>query len=337
MIASQPDSVYGGCPDTAHERPDTSAYLLFDTPFCSEIALPELPECRSNEAFVSIRVVDDGQIDPAKFVTRHDWRDGHGELICRCARRESDYLLSLPQQANFHIDMGGIINCVPAPGIGQGVLRQLLLNQVLPRYLAQTGEFLLHASAVTLPNGNSVAFMGDSGFGKSTLASYCHLQGAHIIDDDCILLRSCDRGIRILGGVPTLRLYPDSLHALGLNPAGFMPYADSSTKLQMNLAETATGNHKTPVLDALFLLRAPGDVPTGSTVSIEPAGGQAAMMATLGSAFNLDPSDPGTMLRTFRHAAQTLTGGLPVYHLNFPRQHAALPRVLQAMLDITGA
>jgi hypothetical protein len=70
-------------------------------------------------------------------------------------------------------------------------------------------------------------------------------------------------------------------------------------------------------------------------VCIQPATGQAAVMAIVSSAFNLDPSDHHTMARTFLRVTQALSEALPVYHLHYPREHVRLPQVLQALLDHT--
>lgn len=315
-------------------------YLLFDTPVRSQMLLPELPrlhDYRGNAPAVTIRQTAAGLVNREDFQTCHEWREERGRLICRCLRRDADYLLSFPRQADFQIEAGGSINCIPAPGVAQGLLRHLLLNQVLPRYFAHTGEQLLHASAVTLANGNTVAFLGESGFGKSTLASYCHLHGAHIIDDDCILLRHGEQGLHVVGGVPTLRLYPDSLRALGHDPAAFAPYADRTDKLQMSLAEQHTHVATPRVLQALFLLGEPREAPADGAVSIAPAGGQDALMSLLRAAFNLNPSDKNAMRRMFQRLARMLAEGLPVYHLNFPREHSVLPQVLQALHKVPHA
>jgi len=322
-------------PQHALREPHVSdTYLLFDTRVYSQIPFPGLPDYQGDTPTVAIRQMAAGRIDTDDFYTCHEWRTEQGRLVCRCLRRDTDYLLSFPQQADFHIEAGGTINCLPAPGVAQGLLRHLLLNQVLPRYLAHTGEQLLHASAVTLANGATVAFLGESGFGKSTLASYCHLHGAQFIDDDCILLRSGAAGLRIAGGVPTLRLYPDSLRALGHNPAGFTPYADRTDKLEMSVAGQQTHLATPPILQALFLLRAPGEAPADGAVTITPAGGQVALMSLVRGAFNLNPADRNTLRQMFQHHVQLLAGGLPVYHLNFPKAHSALPQVLQALLNL---
>jgi hypothetical protein len=180
-----------------------------------------------------------------------------------------------------------------------------------------------------------VAFLGESGFGKSTLASYCYQNGAQVIDDDCLLLRSVGGAAHVIGGVPTIRLHPDSLHALGHNSAAFAPCVEYLDKQQMSLASGPAAGLAPRVLDALFLLGGPGDDPAGNTVRIQPAAGQAAMMAILRSVFSLDPTEPDTMRRTFAQAGRVLTGreGLRVYRLLYPRQHAKLPAVLRAVLD----
>jgi hypothetical protein len=85
-------------------------------------------------------------------------------------------------------------------------------------------------------------------------------------------------------------------------------------------------------LDALFLLGGPGANSVDDSVRIEPATGQAAVMAIVSSAFNLDPSDHNTMTRTFLGVTRRLGDGLPVHHLHYPREHARLPQVLQALM-----
>jgi hypothetical protein len=273
-----------------------------------------------------------GDLDLEGFSVCHEWKADDGRIICSSARREDEYLLSFPERASFHIDPAGVISCLPAQDVAHRLVRQLLLNQVLPCYLAHTGTLLLHASAVTLPNGKTLAFLGSSGRGKSTLASYCHQQGAQIIDDDAILLRCENQQISITGGVPTIRLLPDSLTALGHNPDAFMPYVDYSDKQQMRLPTGSTPGREARALDGLFLIAAPEAV---SAVAIEPVGGQVAMMAVLNGLFSLDPSDPETMIRSFSQVAALLSGaqGLQMQHLSYPRRHDYLPTLYRALLE----
>ncbi len=334
----QKDITPGGTGDTINGG-QVISYRLFNTCLSSTIPLPEVPYWPYGNPSIRVRQAASGSFDLAGFVSRHDWCTDDGRLICRSARRGDQYLLSLPGQARFLISVGGEICCFPERGMDPGLLRQLLLNQVIPRYLAHTGALLLHASAVSFPNGSTVAFVGKSGIGKSTLASYCYSQGAQIIDDDCILFRVENSQLKITGGVPTIRLYSDSLDALGYNPHDFTRYADSTEKLQMCLPAGDTPGSDPRVLDSVFLLASPSELTSrGETVHIELASGAAAMMSIMGSAFSLDPSDPDSMRRIFSQAAQLLNEGqgLKVNHLYYPRDHAELPFVLRALLNNSG-
>ncbi|MRR12527.1 hypothetical protein EG835_08705, partial [bacterium] len=78
---------------------------------------------------------------------------------------------------------------------GQGTLGSLALRRALPFALALRGHVVLHASAVEA-GGGAVAFVGESGIGKSTLARELGALGCRVLSDD--LLRVEPRGPRVL-------------------------------------------------------------------------------------------------------------------------------------------
>jgi len=267
-----------------------------------------------------------------------EWFTYSGQSVCWCERRNDEYLYVFPRHARYHVAADGVITCLPQAGTRPQMLRHLLLNQIIPRYLATHGRLVLHASAVTLENGHSVAFLGNTGFGKSTLAASFYRHGADLIDDDTILLQPGDDGVTAIGGYAGIRLFPDSMHAVFDEAGEFSRYTPYSDKQQLLLQRELGGPQARPrVLDALFLLDDPGDerrkIEPGAPVCIEPVPGGTAMMAMIYCAFALDPADQRLIVRNFRNIGQSISERLDLYSLRYPRDHARLPEVRRAVME----
>ena len=213
------------------------------------------------------------------------------------------------------------------------MLQHLLLNQIIPRYLATTGRLILHASAVTLEIGKSIAFLGNSGFGKSTLVSSFHRNGAQLINDDCILLECSEKGVTAIGGLVGIRLFPDSVDAVFSEATGFTNYTPYTNKQQLILKGQAGDKPPVPcVLDAMFLLNDP-KVESGDSIDIGPVSGSEAMIAMIYSAFSLDPSDRKMIVNNFQNIGQAISERLRLYRLQYPRVHERLAEVRAAVIE----
>lgn len=324
-----------------------ATYRIFDTAIRSRLALPELHSCAERDAAIEVTWATGDEQAEAGFAVCHDWRREAGPLLCTSARRGRQYRLSFPGRASFDIHpvdaSAAPVDCTAAratiacrawPGVSEEVVRQLLLGQVIPRYLAHCGALLLHASAVTLPTGRTVAFLGASGQGKSTLAAYCRQHGAQLIDDDCVLLRVTGAQASIVGGMPGIRLTQAAWRALGVDVPQRITRPGVIKHPLALPCEPRLYPHARE-LDALLLLSPATDGPADAAVSIAPVSGQAAMMALLHGAFQLDPTEPVAMARVFSQVAGVLRdcAALPVHRLCYPRRHHRLPDVLRALLE----
>lgn len=309
-----------------------SMHYIFDRTVRSDITLQELRVSKQEQFDITVKTAESLPADTSQFTTAFDWLNADGRVICKCQRKGTEYLISFPGHADFHISENAIISCVPQPGCSDALLRHLLLNQIIPRYLGTSGELMLHASAVTLPDGRCIAFLGNSGYGKSTLASYFHRHGARLIDDDCILLKPARDKVHVMGGVPSIRLFPDSVQAVFGASKNFNPYMTYSEKQQMILERepNATATEQR-FLDALFVLNSPACAKGHGAVTIEPLSGKAAIMNMINSTFSLDPSDRKTIAQNFRNSGGAITDSLQLYSLNYPRQHAYLFEVYRAV------
>jgi len=316
-------------------NPMPDLYRIFDTTLSCDFPLPELLQTSGEDNALSVKLGegDPDQFDMQGFEKAFEWRDCDGRVICWCERMGDEYLYVFSSNATFHISSEGLISCFLHEGSTLQMLRHLLINQIIPRYLASTGRLLLHASAVTLENGKSVAFVGNSGFGKSTLVSSFHRNGARLINDDCILLECSENGVTAIGGLVGIRLFPDSVNAVFDEAAGFTNYTPYTDKQQLFLKSEVGDRLPEPcVLDAMFLLNDPRQESI-DTVCIELVSGGEAMMAMIHSAFSLNPSDRKMIVHNFRNVGQAIGELLGLYSLQYPRVHERLPEVRAAVIE----
>lgn len=157
-----------------------------------------------------------------------------------------------------------------------------LVNQGLGFVLRLKGITCLHASAVVM-NGEAVLFCAPSGYGKSTLATYCALKGHPIITDDISPLRVKDGRVFVLPGYPRLRLTPETTegffgpdHQLALMAEGwdkyYLPLHDRDSWGKFSLEPF-------PV-KAVYLLASWGDAP-----EIRPVSSARAFMQLMENAY----------------------------------------------------
>ncbi|MCB0257820.1 MAG: hypothetical protein KDI55_29190, partial [Anaerolineae bacterium] len=121
---------------------------------------------------------------------------------------------------------------------------------------------MLHASAVRLPGGHVIAFLGESGWGKSTLAAALQARGSSLISDDSISLKTTAGGVELVPSYTGLRLNDDSIATLGLEGEDWTSVAHYSDKRRF---EPATDDHSQYYkLDSLYVM----DEPCPSIVSL---------------------------------------------------------------------
>lgn len=119
---------------------------------------------------------------------------------------------------DFLIRDGREIIVAPAAGVDESLLRLFLLGTTLAMLLHQRGETaVLHASVVSV-NGEALAFVGAKGMGKSTTAAFLRARGHELLSDDILAVDLCRAEPLALPGFPHLKLWPDSLSCLGLDP-----------------------------------------------------------------------------------------------------------------------
>jgi hypothetical protein len=124
----------------------------------------------------------------------HTWAFPDGTLWTEFHRADGGYLLRFPQLADFLVSADACtVTCIPVPEVPEGTARHLYLNQVLPLVLSKLGKLVFHASAVEI-GSHAVAFVGESGRGKSTLAASFAVSGCRFLTDDGLVVEPRYRG-----------------------------------------------------------------------------------------------------------------------------------------------
>lgn len=306
-------------------------YKIFDIVVDCDILIPELPPLVDVDR-LDIRISSGDQkvgdiIREAQCI--HEWKDEEGETTMSCGRYGEDYVLSFLDNADFLISTSSrSIYYFAHPQIPMVTLRHILLDQVLPRFLAHQGHLVLHASGICLPDGRGIAFLGPSGAGKSTLAASFFEHGAHFLTDDCLLLRATDANVMGVASYRGLRLYDDSRYATVGAALESWKVAHYTDKRRIHLDQDETKEDAALAhIDTLFILRE-DEV---ENVRISQVYGMQPVMDLVSQLFVLDATDTNTAMHNLRAVTQLLNSGLSIYNINYPREFSFLDQVLEGI------
>ncbi len=226
---------------------------------------------------------------------------------------------------------GRRIACHPLNGTSREAFHTYLLGQALSFALLKQGIEPLHATAVVI-DGKAVGFVGDCGYGKSSLAA-AFLQAGHaLLTDDLLVVRERRGAFVAYPGPPRVKLYPHIAKRLLSGRVTGTPMNPLTPKLVIPLAEEGNGYCREPSpLKAIYVLDAPPRHPQKERTTIRPFSPRRAFVELVRSTFNPLVVDPPRLRRQFDLAA-LLAREIPVRSLSFPRRLARLPAVREAIL-----
>ena len=116
--------------------------------------------------------------------------------------------------------------------------------------LHQRGALALHGSCVLAKDG-AVAFLGDSGAGKSTIAAGLTRRGCSLVTDDILAITFQDGVPMVLPCRSDIKLWKDCLQAVELSPAKHRPVRTELPKYLTRLS--CVGDEPYP-LQAIYIL-----------------------------------------------------------------------------------
>jgi hypothetical protein len=217
-------------------------YRIGGITLISEIALPELPLIQQQSATphpVQVRL---------GAVANH--LPGAVELDPDCFATPTQYLLNIQGVARYLVTAGREIVVDLAAAAPALDVRGYLLGSIFVVLCQQRGLLPLHASAIAGKSG-VVAFLGNSGQGKSTLAAHLAQRGFRVLADDVCLIDATEpSAAMVIPTAPWLKLWRTSLKSLGREAEGLDRVFTDDDKYRLPLAPVLTPE---PILRLVFL------------------------------------------------------------------------------------
>jgi hypothetical protein len=178
-------------------------YHAHGVTLASEIELPELTPATGDPDVVLRRgAVPEHLPGPVTRGPRYEAAPGH-------------YLLHIPGVARYWVKDGREIVVAPEADADDRDVRVFVLSSVMGAVVHQRGLLAIHASAVDV-GGRAVLFAGESGTGKSTLATAFHESGHPLIADDLCVVSSADGTQPVVHpGYRSVKLWADALTRVG--------------------------------------------------------------------------------------------------------------------------
>ncbi len=223
----------------------------------------------------------------------------------------------------FFVRDGKEIVIQPAPETQPTVLRTFLLGPVLAILLRQRGLLVLHASAVAV-NGQAFLFMGGSGWGKSTLAAALYRQGGRLLSDDVTAIDLTGTEPTVIPGYPQLKLWPDSVAVLGLDPEG-LPRLHALSDKRVYRDPSRLCDRPVPLGGVCVLAQ-------GADSQIDPLDPQSAIVELIRHSSRVRELHPSTAPTHLAQCAK-LASIAPISRLTLPRSFEALSGVVTTLAE----
>ena len=226
-----------------------------------------------------------------------------------------DCFIAENEIARVLLNKGCEIVIEPAKDVSDDVLRNFILGPVLSSLLRQRGLLVFHGSAVEM-NNSAVAFLGHSGWGKSTLASAFHQQGYSFVTDDVMAVDMKTDLPMALPSFPKTKLWKDAATEME-HDVEQLPKVHSDSEKYINCI--TEGFCQTPLpLKQIYILA------IGEEHKIEPITGREALMELIRHSHGIDLLEIPELATSNFNQCQKLLEHVSIYRLIRPRSLSQL-------------
>lgn len=294
-------------------------YDLYGLRIESNIELAGLTGCRDNKpADITICQQPEIQVPVAestRFLYSRTLEDGSIYLqaneVCRAQIRPREGLIQWEPGRHTHAE------AAQAYVLAAGLSYCLIARGIEPT----------HGTAL-LVNGEAIALIGDSGYGKSTLAAGFVAAGHPLITDDMLILQRRGQRWMVLPGAARLKLYPAVRDALlpGNKAVRMNPFTDKEVMLLDGVSQPAP-------LRTIYLL--PRVAAQAKQIRFRRVTPRAAFFALLRNTFSNTPQHAERLKNQFEFAT-AVSASMPVRAVRYPKLLERVPEVVRAICEDAG-
>ena len=173
----------------------------------------------------------------------------HGRLLYSI-KKDSAYL-HVKEVGTILVKEGKEIIVDPVDNFNEQILRIFLLGAAFGLLLHQRGLIVLHGNSINI-NGKGVCFVGNRGFGKSTISAGLYFKGYPIVSDDVTAIKFENSRAYLVPGFGRIKLWTDSVKALGLEPQD-LPLVHPNFKKREYLIDESLSTQLVP-LECVYVL-----------------------------------------------------------------------------------
>ena len=206
------------------------------------------------------------------------------------------------------------------------------LGRVFSFALVKQGYEPLHAATVVV-NQRAVAFMGASGFGKSSLAACFVAAGYPLLTDDVLRLKEQGGLYIAFPGPPRLKLLPSVASLYMWDVSAGIPINNRDLHAPKRVFPLSPAQAcATPMpLGAIYVVTAPRRVYRRQRIAVNSLPAVEALVKVLTFTHNHELTSQNRLARQFE-AARRLIEKVPVRSLSYPRILSSLSEVKAAIL-----
>lgn len=282
------------------------SYYAYGLGIHSTLPLPEFLAAPVRRD-VSVRVQRNGR--PALGASSHQWR-------FRVTLEET--ILPFKDVGVFTVRGGREIHVMPAPSADDDLIRLYIVGTIMAALLYQRGFFVLHASTVEV-EGGVIAFLGASGWGKSSIAAALYTRGHGIVADDVTAVDLNSATASVIPALPQLKLSGEVASCLGYDGESLYRLHPLEVKYGFRITDRFA---QSPLpLRCIYVLA------KDTAHAIEPIRPSEAMVELVRHSYPTRLLQPGGPTH-FRQCAR-LVKDIPIYRLKRSNSIAALPDLAQ--------